>query len=255
MPLSDSQRTPYRSVAIVAAVLVVLSLSAWLVHERGNSGTARADSPTSSGTITVSGDGVVQGVPDTLTATLGMTAKSSDVQGALNGSSAEAREVIRALRAHGVAESDVQTSDLSLDPSYDNHGNVDGYQSAESLTVQIHPLSNVGATLAAAATAAGNHVTIDGLSLDSTDNAALLDAARTKAFADAKAAATQDATLAGRQLGSVVSVNETRTEASTPDPEYGDATGSLSALATSAVPIQAGKQPVTVTLDVVWSLQ
>jgi hypothetical protein len=254
MPLSHSERTPNRLLAIAVAVLVVLTLSVWLAHDRSDPGTARADSP-AAGSITVSGAGVVQGVPDTLTTTLDVGAKAADVQGALDNESSETRQVIQALRARGVAGGDVQTSDLSLDKSYDNHGNVDGYRSDETLTLKIHPLANVGKVLAAAATAAGNHVTIGGLSLDITDNAQLLDAARANAFANAKAAAMQDATLAGRQLGRVLNVKETRTEASPPDPDYASSAGLAGTLKSAALPIRAGKQPVTVTVNVVWSLQ
>jgi uncharacterized protein YggE len=252
MPAQVS-RTPARLAATVVAVLAVLAVSVWLVHTHDSGGSAAADSP-NGGTITVGGRGVVQGVPDTLTATLVVHQKGISVQGALNGSSASARAVIGALRANGVPRGAIQTSDLTLDQSYDNHGNVDGYESDETLTVQIHPLSGVGKILAAAATAAGDHVRVDGLSLNVTDDTQLLNTARAKAFTNAKDAASQDASLAGRQLGQVISVKETRTT-STPVTPFDGLDYRAAALSGASVPIRAGKQPVTVNLDVVWSQQ
>lgn len=253
MPLSQTARTPLRVMLIAVAVLAVLSASVWLVHTRDESGTAAADSP-SGGTVTVSGQGAVQGVPDTLTATFDVHYRSSDVQGALDGSSSSTRQVIAALRAHGVAGSQIETTDLNLNEDYDSHGNIDGYVSDETLKVRIHPLVDVGKILAAGSTAAGDHVRINGLSLDITDDTQLLNAARAKAFANAKDAASQDASLAGRQLGEVVSVKETRTTSAPPTPYYGyDLAAGMPAA--KSVPIRAGKQSVSMTVNVVWSLQ
>lgn len=254
MPLGQSARAPMRVVMIAVAVLAVLAASVWLVHTRDNSGTAAADTPPS-GTITVSGEGAVQGVPDTLTVSFDVHYRSSDVQGALDGSSSSARQVIAALRSHGVPGNQIQTTDLNLDEDYDNHGNVDGYVSDETLKVRIHPLANVGKILAAGSTAAGDHVRIDGLALDITDDTQLLNAARAKAFANAKDAATQDATLAGRQLGAVVSVKETRTTSTPPSPFAGYDALATGVPAAKSVPVRAGKQAVTMTVNVVWSLQ
>ena len=113
-------------------------------------------------------------------------------------------------------------------------------------------MKNVGSILYAAADCAGNSVDFDGISLDISDDAALLDQARAKAFASAKSAAEQDAALAGEHLGRVISVKETRESTTSPQPFY--AADALGTAAKAAVPISAGKQPVSVTLSVVWSL-
>ncbi|HVW80725.1 MAG TPA: SIMPL domain-containing protein [Mycobacteriales bacterium] len=244
-------RTTSRAAVIGIALLAVVTASAAVVVTADSGGgPADAASTSTAKTITVSGEGTVQGVPDTLVANLSVHSRRSSVQEALDAVAADMRRVTTTLVAKGVQRSDLQTTDLELNPSYDNHGTVDGYDASEALSVRIHPLSHVGAILSAAATSAGSSTEIDGLSFDITDDSALVDQARATAFAQAKAAASQDAQLADEQLGHVVSVKETQQTARSPQPFYDQAF----AAAKSAVPISAGKQPVSVTLDVVWSL-
>ena len=112
----------------------------------------------------------------------------------------------------------------------------------------------IAALIATAATAAGNSVSIDGLSFDITKDTKLIEAARSKAFAEAKGAATQNATLAGEQLGQVISVKETTEGSSSPAPQPYYAADALRNTAKS-IAIRPGQQPVTVRLAIVWELQ
>jgi uncharacterized protein YggE len=240
-------------VVAIALLTVVTASIAVVVAVNSGGGPADASSPIAGQTISVSGVGTVQGVPDTLDASLDVNAHGASVQEAIDEVGARKSRVERAIIAKGVPSRDIQTTNLSLNPSYDDHGQIDGYDADESLSVSISPLAHVGSVLATAATAAGNSVSIDDVSLDIDHDAALIDVARSKAFQEAKAAATQDAQLAGTKLGPVVSVKETQTDStSTPPPFYGDA---LAATPNAkALSISPGRQPVSVTLAVVWSL-
>lgn len=239
-------------VAIALLSIVTASVAIVIAVDSGG-GPAGAASASSDRTISVSGNGTVQGVPDTLTATFRVHDRAGDVQAALDSAATHVHQVIATLERQGVVRKDMQTADLSLDTSYDSHGNPDGYEASESLSVRIHPIDHVGRIISAAATAAGNSVSIDGLSLDITNDGTLLDAAREKAFTQAKDAAMRDAQLAGEQLGQVLSVKETTQNVSTPQPYFG-ALDSVAA-STKSIAIRPGQQPVTVHLAVVWSLQ
>jgi hypothetical protein len=244
-------RTASRASVVSIALLAVVTASTAVVVIAESGGGPAGASTSAADTITVSGQGTVQGVPDTLVANLSVHSRRSSVQDALNDVAANMREVESTLVNKGVKRPDLQTTDLELDPAYDNHGHAIGYDASESLSVSIQPLSHVGAILSAAATSAGNSVTIDGLSLNIADDSSLISDARQKAFQEAKDAAAQDASLAGEQLGDVVSIKESEESAPSPQPIYGE---SFDAAKTAAVPISAGKQPVSVTLDVVWSI-
>jgi uncharacterized protein YggE len=240
-------------VVAIALLAIATTSTAVIVAVDSSGGPAVAGSSDDIRTVSVTGAGTVQGVPDTLTATFRVHDRASDVQAALNTAASHVDQVIAALRRQGVERKDMQTADLSLDTSYDNQGHPNGYQASESLTVRIQGLKGVGRVISAAATAAGNSVSIDGLSLDITKDSDLIDQARAKAFAEAKAAATQNASLAGEQLGDVVSIKETIEQSGGgPQPYY--AADALRAATSKSIAIRPGQQPVTVHLAVVWSL-
>jgi len=242
----------------VLIALTVLALGAGIgivISEGTGSNGAAAQSTTTTDTVSLSGSGSVEAVPDTLVASLHVHTVQASVQAALNASASDARKVISALRAHGVASTDIKTTDLSLNPHYDQHGTVVGYDAGESLSVRIHPLTNVDVVLTAASTAAGNSVNIGGLSFTFADNSKLLAAARASAFANAKAAASQYAQLGGTTLAHVEHITSVVHNVS-PIRTYASAgAGTLNGVAASpAIPIRAGQQKVSVTVNVVWAL-
>jgi uncharacterized protein YggE len=249
-----------RLVVLAALTVVAVAIGLAVVLAEGSSpdrATGAAAAATTN-TVSVSGTGSVEGVPDTLVANLRVhVGNLSTVQTALNASATDTHAVISRLRAKGVAAADIKTTNLSLNPHYDSHGVVTGYDSSEALTVRIHPLTKVGEIISAAAPqSAGNAVSIDGLSFDISDNSTLLNGARAAAFANAKTAAGQYAKLGGRTLDHVVSINAQVHNAS---PIRGYATGAgaatLSSLdKTAAVPIRPGQQKISVTVKVVWAL-
>lgn len=246
-----------RMALLVALTVVALGIGIAVVITVGSGPdrvAAVAPAPTTD-TVSVSGNGSVEGVPDTLVASLRVHAREAMVQQALTDTSTDAREVITALTKRGVAASDIRTTDLSVNPDYGRHDEIIGYDSSESLTVRIHPLSHVGRILSAAAGAAGNSVSVDGLSFDIADNTQLLAAARATAFANAKAAATQYAELSSRSLDRVISVRAVVTGAS-PITRAGLPTDGLAYKSLAAsIPIRPGQKKVGVTVKVVWALQ
>jgi uncharacterized protein YggE len=245
------------AVLIALTALAIGAGIAIVITEGTGSNGAAAQSTATTDTVSVSGRGSVAAVPDTLVASLHVHTIGSSVQTALDTSASDARKVINALKGHGVAATDIKTTDLSLNPHYDRHGTVDGYQAGESLNVRIHPLTNVEAVLTAAATAAGNSVNIGSLSLTFADNSKLLTAARANAFANAKAAATQYAQLGGTTLAHVEHITSVVHNAS-PIRTYatsGAVSDSTQGVAgTPAIPIRAGQQKVSVTVNVIWTL-
>jgi uncharacterized protein YggE len=220
----------------------------------GGAALAAATAPAPGGTrITVTGTGNVSGVPSQLSLSMGVQTSAGSVATALRQANSAVRAVTSALRRTGVAAPDIQTSGLSIYPSYSGSSGVPhGYQVSEQLTVTLRGLSVAGSQISAAARAGGNATVIDGVSLNLSDTSTLLAAARAKAVADAKAKASAYAHALGRPLGPVVSMSET--PPATPFEPLPLAAPAAAGRASSPVPVHPGTQQLSVTVTVVFAL-
>ena len=161
--------------------------------------------------VVVDGEGRVASAPDMATLRLGAQAEAEEASQALDAASTAARALIEALRAAGVAEADLQTSELSLSPRYGygarSDEDVSGYVASNVVTARLRDLDALGTVIDAAAGAGANR--IDGLSFGLTDPEAAKAQARGRAVADARAAAETLAEAAGLALGPVLRMEET----------------------------------------------
>lgn len=204
--------------------------------------------------ITVTGTGTVTGTPDQLVLSMGVQTNGSSVSGALAAANGAVRSVTGVLRRGGVAAADIQTSGLSIYPSYSGGSGVpSGYAVSESLQVTLRHLATAGTLISQAARAGGNATVIDGVSLGLSSDAAPLAAARSRAVADARTKAAQYARALGRPLGPALSVSEPGQEL---PPVYdGLAAPAAGAAAKSAaVPVHPGAQQLTVSVTVVFAI-
>jgi uncharacterized protein len=201
--------------------------------------------------ITVTGNGVVSGTPNQLILDMGVQVNGASVDSALQQANQAANQVTSALRAQGVAASDIQTSGLYIQPNYGSNSQTPtGYGASESLTATLDNIQAAGAQIQAAVHAGGNAVTVDGVSLNLTDTSGLLASARARAVADARAKAAQYAQALGQPLGPVVSVSDQAQTTPSPVPMAANA----SAGKASSVPINPGSQQLTVSVTVVFAL-
>jgi uncharacterized protein YggE len=206
--------------------------------------------------VTVEGMGTISGTPDVLLVSLQVTHEAATTRDALDGANAVVQRVLTSLKGHGVAPADVQTTGLALYPTYDyNNGNQTktGYAAGQSLAVKLRSADRRGETISAAS-AVSDDVTINGLSFDLENNAALLARAQNAAFAMAKDEAARYAGLAGRSLGRVIAINQV-TNAPTPGPVGFGGGLAVGAAPASAVPLAEGSQPVSVSVIVTWALR
>jgi uncharacterized protein YggE len=231
-------------------VLVVAVVAAFLLGGHSPDRAVAASSGAEAGGVVVDGVGQVSGTPDVLTLSMGVVATGADVNGTLDRANAQIARIEASLRAHGAKKEDLQTSNVSIYPTEVKR--VRRYQVSEQLTAKLRDLKGAGAAISAAVAAGGAGVTLDGVSFSLEDNVALLDAARDKAFADAKRKAEHFARLSGSGLGKVQLIAET-----VQSPEvYGDKRAFASGLAQAAspVPIYAGSSQLNVRVTVRWAL-
>ena len=94
--------------------------------------------------VTVFGSGQVQGVPDTLTADVGIEFTATDVTAAMNQTNDRQQAVINALVGAGVDHKDISTTEVTLQPQFSNPepngtATITGYRATNAITVKIHP--------------------------------------------------------------------------------------------------------------------
>jgi uncharacterized protein len=181
--------------------------------------------------VTVVGSGHVQGVPDTLTADVGIEFTARDVTAAMDQTNNRQQAVIDALANAGVDRKDISTTDVSLQPQYDNAGGtITGYRAV---------IVGTG----------GDATRINSVSYSIADDSQLVKDARAHAFADAKDRAAQYAQLSGLGLGKILSVSEAAGGASPtamPAPRGG---------MQASVPLEPGQQTVAFSVTAVWELR
>jgi uncharacterized protein YggE len=232
-------------------VLATLITGLVVVATGGSGDPARAADTVPDDNVTVLGVGTTEGVPDTVTVNFGVRVTRTSVQAALDGRSAAARKLLASLRAEGVTDEHLQTTDLSLYRRHKRHDPTRYYVATESVQATITPIDAAGRTIDAAATSSP-HVEIGGMSFDISDDAALITEARDNAYADAKKKAEQYAQLAGRSLGRVERVTETVRNPGVL--RYGAVAGSTASAPGSPAPVEAGTQTVRVRVTIIWQL-
>ena len=231
--------------------LILLSVpvvAAGLLAGCGDDGSA-GDEPRR---VTVIGTGEVTGVPDTVTAVVGVEAEGDDVSTALNEANTKIKAVTDAVVKVGVKAEDVQTQQVSLSPRHTSPGpgqvsGIGGYTAANTLTIKVRDVGTASVALSAAVDAGGDNTRITSVGLSIDDDAELLEQARTRAFTDARTRAEQYASLSGDKLGPVLSIDEQVSGAS---PKNYARESALDA----AVLISPGQQTLTFTVTVSFTL-
>jgi len=226
---------------------VVMALALVLLAMAASAGAAGA--ATRGRTITVVGTGEVRGTPDVADLVLGVSGRAGSAADVMSRIADRAQKVIDAVKGAGVADDDIQTADLSVQPTVDRNGNVTGYEASNTVSVRIRDLTHAGAIVDAAAAQAGDDIRVQGISFSIDDDSALLAAARTKATKRARAQAEQLADGAGVQVGAVRSITEA--SSSTPLAYAGDAAGKAAA----STPVMPGSETLSVQATVVFTIR
>lgn len=204
-------------------------------------------------TISVSGTGRVVVSPDIADIRLGVTVTRLTVKAARESAAASMTAVIAALKKLGIADKDLQTTGLSLQPNYtypNSGGNprLIGYTLSNSLSVTVRDLNKIGDAiddgLAAGAT------TMDGINFRVDDPAKAEQQARSEALAQAKSKADTLASGAGVHITGVASISES--VGPVPYPMYYGAFAGAPVAKDTATPVQAGTNEVVVTVSVAY---
>lgn len=198
--------------------------------------------------IVVTGEGTVSAVPDMAEITAGVQTRAATAREALDQNNAAMTKVIDALKKAGIADKDVQTTQLSVSPVYQRNSSAgarrpDSYQVSNSVLVRVRALSKIGTLLDALVGAGANN--LGSVRFLIARPQPLMDEARRRAVADAERRAKQLADAAGVHLGRVEQIDESGIQVPRPLMAAADF-----ALRASAVPVATGEQQIRVTLRV-----
>lgn len=199
--------------------------------------------------LDVSATGRTTRVPDVATIRAGVVTQSLTAAEALATNAQRVARVLAALKRAGVADRDVQTANISLQPQYryaDNQAPViTGYQANNSVAVRFRDIARSGAILDALVKEGANQIDGPNLTIDQPD--AALDEARTDAMARARARAELYAKAAGMQVLRIVAISESGGISAPPMPMV-----MMRAQAAEAADskIAAGEQAVEVTVNI-----
>ncbi|PVM82285.1 SIMPL domain-containing protein [Caulobacter endophyticus] len=201
--------------ALIAAGVAVLALSAVPAAAQGS-----ADAAFRATTFNLSATGETVIAPDMATITLGVQTEGASAAAALSANGSAMNKVIAALKKAGVAERDIQTSNLNVNPQYVYEENkpprLTGYQASNQVTILARDLSKLGQTVDAAASAGAN--TVSGISFGLQNPQKAEDEARIKAVAALKAKSDLYARATGYKVVRLVSLNEAGGYTPSPQP-------------------------------------
>lgn len=201
----------------------------------GAASAVQAQQPTSSPMLSaeetllvVSGEGQSRRTPDLAMFSAGVVTQGKTGGEALSANATRMDEVVRALKRAGIADRDIQTSALLLQPQYSNPEQeaqmrarltrepyvapapqpprIIGYEARNTVQVRVRKLGEMGRIIDTLVTAGANQVDGPSFTLDEPKTA--LDEARTEAVQDARARADLYARAAGLRVSRILSISE-----------------------------------------------
>ena len=203
--------------------------------------------------LDISATGEVSRVPDIAVISAGVVTKGSTATAALQDNAARMQRVVAALKRAGVADRDIQTSNVSLNPEYRYPENqspqLTGYSASNNVSVRFRDVRTSGSILDALVGQGANQISGPNLTIDKPD--AALDEARTKAIAVGRERAQTYARSLGMRVVRLVAVSETGGNSIVqPLPMYARAD-----VAMAKTSIEPGEQKLQVTLNMTFELQ
>jgi hypothetical protein len=206
--------------------------------------------------LSVSGVGQVKLTPDVAYIYIGVHTEGSGAAEAVADNNAQTQALVDALKAAGVEEKDISTSNFSIWPNtqYGPAGERLGttYVVDNSVYVAVRDLDALGDLLESAIAVGAN--SINSIQFDVADKTAAMKEARDLAVADAKTKAEELAATSGVSLAEIQNVSYFDSGAVPYFDGRGGGGGAEGAIA-SAVPIQPGQLTITASVNITYYIK
>lgn len=195
--------------------------------------------------------GEVTRVPDIARIGAGVVTQAPTATAAIAQNARQMASMRAALKAAGIADRDIQTSTISLQPEYryvENQSPVlTGYRASNEVNVRFRNIADTGRILDAIVAQGANQINGPSLSIDKPEEA--MNEARAAALTSARARAELYARQLGKRVGRILSISEAGGFYAPPQPM-------MQAMARDAAStkIDPGEQAVSVSLSVSFEL-
>ena len=205
--------------------------------------------------LDISATGEATRVPDVANISAGVITRAATARAALEQNAARMDRVRASLKRAGIADRDIQTSNISLNPEYRYVNNeppqLTGYSASNTVTVRFRDIANAGKILDALVKEGANQLNGPTLTIDKPE--AALDEARAQAIAKGRARAELYARSMGLRVVRIVAVTESGSSYPVPPPMPMMERAMVAQAADSK--IDPGEQKLRVNLAMTFELQ
>lgn len=241
---------PFRPLALSLALAALVPMT---LHAQS---TPQAAIANSDGTLlSVSADGTSKRVPDIASISTGVVTRAADANAAMRDNANQMAKVMAAIKAAGVAERDIQTSGVNLNPNYNYVQNqppkITGYEARNTISVKVRDVGKLGKVMDSLVAAGANDLNGPSFEVDKPDEA--YDEARRGALEKAQARAEMYAKALGLRVRRIVSIDESGSSFPRPIPMM--RTMAMSAgKAAADTEVSPGEASLSAHLNVVFEL-
>ena len=240
---------PFRP--LLLALSLALGATTMTAHAQNAAGYAV---PTDGTLLSVSADAEAKRVPDVATISAGVVTQAVDGNSAMRQNAEQMDQVMDAIKAAGIADKDIQTSGVSLNPQYryaDNEApKITGYQASNTVNLKVRDIAKLGKVLDALAASGSNQINGPTFEIDQPEP--VYDEARLAALKKAQARADSYAKALGLRVRRIVSISEGGGGNVRPMPMM--RAMAMDSMAKAETSVSPGENALSVNLDVVFEL-
>ncbi len=204
--------------------------------------------------VLVSGEAEAVVTPDRASVSIGVETDGLDVTKLKAANDQRVRAIIDGVKKLGIADKDVQTSQLTIEPVYnykDGRQELLRYRMRNVVTITVRDLSNVDDVVNLGV--AGGSNLLHGVFFSSSKETAIRDSLRVEATRNARSRAEAMATAAGARLGKVVKLEDNVGY----QPAYLRKSYAIAELAASdaGTPVEAGELTIRATVNATFEME
>jgi uncharacterized protein YggE len=206
-------------------------------------------------TLTISAEGRVTRAPDIAEVSGGVVTTAPTASAAMSENATKMTAVVAAIRRAGIADRDIQTTGLNLQPQYRYENNqapiLTGYQATNTVSLRLRKIADAGKLLDTLVGVGANQINGPNFRVD--DSATALDEARLQAVVTARKRAELYARAAGMKIRRITQISESGGYQPEPRPMLMSMRAKSDAEA--APPVEPGEVALTINVTMVFELE